>query len=327
MTKEQLNQDFLSAVQAKLPYKNKTSLVNTFTDILNIEKEAAYRRIRGEVPFSFLEIATISNRIGISLDEVCSTLFPQMNLFYSEKMDVMDSNEKNYNYMNFSFRFFSSHPENIHSEMMESTSSIPLSLYQKYNQISRFYLLKYLYLSGNVNKMNGFSGIDLTDDFKENQKKYISSLKDIKEAYYIVDPLFIRYLVSDILYFYTIRLINKEEVEQLKNELLDLLKDMEVLSIDGMYNTTKNKIHIYISGISFNTEYSCVEIDNTHMSQITIFALNQMISFEISTYKRIRSWLYALLKTSTEISVSGERQRILFFEKQREIIETLYLLE
>ena len=327
MNKEHLNNSLLSAIQAKLPYKSKTGLVNSFMDILNIEKEAAYRRIRGEVAFTFLEVATISNRIGISLDAVCSVLSPQTYLFYLDTINSIELNETGFNYMDFSFRFFSSACENNHSEMIEATNSIPLPLYQRYDQLSKFYLLKCLYQSGNISSVKVFSNIDLTDGFKENQKRYVSALKNIKETCYIVDPFFIKYLVDDILYFYRIRLINKEEVEQLKSELLDLLNDMEVLLREGLYNTTQSKIRIYISEINFSTGYSCVKIDNTYMSRITLFALNQMVSFDTSTYERVKIWLHALLKTSTEISVSGEMQRILFFEKQREIIETLYLLE
>ena len=39
-------------------------------DILYLGKEATYRRLRGEVPFTFAEVATISQHMGISLDKI-----------------------------------------------------------------------------------------------------------------------------------------------------------------------------------------------------------------------------------------------------------------
>ena len=46
------------------------NLASVLADILFMGKEAVYRRLRGEVSFSIEEIATISSKLGISIDQV-----------------------------------------------------------------------------------------------------------------------------------------------------------------------------------------------------------------------------------------------------------------
>ena len=68
MITDQLNTGLISAMKEKLPQG--TNLANLLMDILYIGKEAVYRRLRGEVPFTLAEAAVISQKIGISLDRI-----------------------------------------------------------------------------------------------------------------------------------------------------------------------------------------------------------------------------------------------------------------
>ena len=45
------------------------------SELLNIGKEATYRRLRGEVPFSLYEAIIISKRLGISLDSLAGSVY------------------------------------------------------------------------------------------------------------------------------------------------------------------------------------------------------------------------------------------------------------
>ena len=62
----ELNTSLIEAVKEKLPLKE--NLANLLIDTLYIGKEAIYRRLRGEVPFTLEEAALISRKLGVSLD-------------------------------------------------------------------------------------------------------------------------------------------------------------------------------------------------------------------------------------------------------------------
>ena len=57
------------------------NLANLLMDILYIGKEAVYRRLRGEVPFTFTEAAVISQKLGVSLDQLIGANFGGNALF------------------------------------------------------------------------------------------------------------------------------------------------------------------------------------------------------------------------------------------------------
>lgn len=73
MDNHTLYQNLMEAISQKIP-RNK-NLVNVLTEILQIEKEAVYRRVNGKVPFSFLEIVTISEKLDFSLDHIVSPVY------------------------------------------------------------------------------------------------------------------------------------------------------------------------------------------------------------------------------------------------------------
>ena len=60
----ELNTSLIEAVKEKLPLKE--NLANLLIDTLYIGKEAIYRRLRGEVPFTLEEAALISRKLGVS---------------------------------------------------------------------------------------------------------------------------------------------------------------------------------------------------------------------------------------------------------------------
>ena len=69
--KEGFNKELIDAVMQCLPEGKKgNSLVNLIADVLDMGKESVYRRLRGEVLFTFQEVARLSQGLNISLDNL-----------------------------------------------------------------------------------------------------------------------------------------------------------------------------------------------------------------------------------------------------------------
>lgn len=88
MITNELNTGLVNAVREKLPSKD--NLANALMDILYIGKEAIYRRLRGEVPFTLAEAAVISRKLGISLDRMIGVSFQDNAVF---DMNIVDSSQ------------------------------------------------------------------------------------------------------------------------------------------------------------------------------------------------------------------------------------------
>lgn len=321
MKKELLYDNLLNAIKEEFPQK--TNLVNALVDLLCIEKEAVYRRLRGEVAFTFAEIVTIANAFGISLDNLVGTVTAKSRPFQLKLVDFVNPMETDYDMLDQYIDILGLAREDDRSELIDCTNILPQQLYMKYKYISRFYLFKWLYQCGAPGKTKRFEEIEVTDRFLGIQLAGVEEARHIHNSYYILDPLIFHYLVNDINYFMSIHLIGKEDVKHLKDELMDLLDEMEKLATRGYFEETGNKVFIYISSVNFDTSYWCIQIKNYHISLIKTFILSSVSSLDEGTYEKLRKWLRALIRSSIMISVSGERQRIAFFKAQRELIQNL----
>ena len=78
-----------------------------------------------------------------------------------------------------------------------------------------------------------------------------------------------------------------------------------------------------LSNIKFDATYSYVATSNSHISMIRIYSINAITTQDDGMFRSLKEWVQSLKKFSTQISESGEMQRIRFFNEQREIINTL----
>lgn len=94
------------------------------------------------------------------------------------------------------------------------------------------------------------------------------------------------------------------------------------LSVKGEFNNG-NKLSIYLSNINFETTYSYISKKNFEVSLFSIYSLNSMDSQNPHICRMQKKWIQSLKRHSTQISESGETQRIAFLEKQKNIIAAL----
>jgi len=102
-----------------------------------------------------------------------------------------------------------------------------------------------------------------------------------------------------------------------------LLTDIEKLAVRGKHEETGNEVSLYISDINFDSNYSCLESKNIHLTLFKAFLLNAIVSLDEEVFNETSTWIRSVQKHSTLISVSGEKIRAAFFDTQRKIIDTL----
>lgn len=94
MSKDLIHEKLVGAIREKIPHK--ATLINALVDLLCLEKEAVYRRMRGDVAFSFAEIATISNKWGISLDNLLGAHSAKSRPYQLSLVEYVDPIEDDY---------------------------------------------------------------------------------------------------------------------------------------------------------------------------------------------------------------------------------------
>lgn len=319
MITNELNTGLVNAVREKLPSKD--NLANALMDILYIGKEAIYRRLRGEVPFTLTEAAIISRKLGVSLDKMIGVSFQDNAVF---DMNIVGSNkplETYYSMLEKQVELFHAVEEDENSEIGTSSNIIPQTLSLNYDMLSKFRLFKWMYQNENI-RCKHFDELNIPQNMVDKQKEYARMVSRIHSVDYIWDNMIFSHLVTDIQYFCSIHLITDEDKNLLKEELFVLIDEMEALAARGK-SKAGNDVRIYISNINFEATYSYLETSSTQLSLIRIYSINSITTQDPEMFRGLKEWIQSLKKFSTLISESGEMQRIQFFKQQREIISTL----
>ena len=319
MITNKLNEGLIEAIKEKIPANS--NIANVLMDNLFIGREAVYRRLRGEVPFTLTEAAIISRKLGVSLDKMIGVSFKENTVFDMNVVHHSNPFETYYDIINKYTELLKSIEDDPISELATSSNTIPQTLYLKHDILSKFRLFKWMYQNENIGCKH-FDDLEIPAKLQDIQKDFVNAAEQIHSTSFIWDSNIFSHIVNDLEYFSSIQLISDKARQEIKEELLLLLDELENFARKGKFESD-NEVNIYISNINFEATYSYVESSNVHLSMIRVYAINSITTQDIEMCKSLKEWIQSLKKFSTLISVSGELQRIQFFQKQREIIDTL----
>ena len=293
-----LYESFLAELRKKVPQGAK--LTNTLVDMLYIEREAVYRRLRGEVPFTFMEVMTITKELGISLDNLTETDTCKSRPFQLKLVEYANPLDADFRMMQDFVEIFACAENEPDWEAGFSTNTLPKSFCYYYPGITRFYLFKWLYQYSNVDTVKPFREVVINDRLARIQQDFLHGMRCVKSSFYILDHLVFHYLVTDMLFFASIKL--------------------ERFTAKGLHEDTGNEMYIYLSNINLDTSYCYLGSPNYQLSMLKAFTLNVISSFDLETFNRLKSWMNSLKRSSTLITVSGEKERVRFFSDQHRLV-------
>ena len=256
MKQEVLHDNLLKAIREKIPHEE--NLANVLGNLLCIGKEAIYRRLRGDVPFTLLETAQISKEMNISIDGILESVSPKSRPFQLKLTEFINPLEIDLDMMDNFVDVFRSIEPNAYSEAASSTNILPQALYLKYKFLTRFYLFKWKAQHDGLNAVQPLHEIIFPERMVQIQKNFVIETQRVKDSCYIFDNMIFVYLINDIKYFSSVNLISDDDVRELKEELYQFLDYTERLAARGKFDNG-NRISFYISNINFDTTYSYVQ--------------------------------------------------------------------
>lgn len=320
MATQTLNESLIEAMNSKIP--DGTRLANVLIDILYIGKEAVYRRLRGEVPFTLNEAAIIARELGISLDNTVGTKTSENAMFDLSMIDATDPIKAYEIIIRQYCETYKSIKDLDNTEFGVAANLIPQVFYLKYTNLSKFRLFKWIYQNDKGNSSNTYSDLIIPDHIRDLQKEYVRETQFVKTTIYILDELIFSYFINDVRYFININLIKKEEVELIKKDLMHLLDDLEEYATKGKFKSGTS-LQVYVSNVNFEATYSYLTSPIVNMAMFRLYSINAILSTDPLVYNYNKEFILSLKKYSTLISESAEMQRIQYFNRQREIIRSL----
>ena len=322
MAQEEKNwyDNFIELLYKRHPKKQ--DLVQELMDLLYIEREAVYRRLRKDVVFTANELAKIAIDWNISLDDIICINTDTVS-FQMRKLNYINPSKQESDFLNYVIQGINYSKNYPTTEYMDICNKLPRQVLAGFPYLNQFYLFKWQYQYGNENEIVPYSQIVISEEKARLTKDYYEAIKLVPNSSFILDRLLFDYLISDIQYFYSIRMISDEDKKLIKKDLLSLIDYMQQIATKGYYPETQNKVNLYISHLNVDTNYNYVYTPEINICFVQVFEKYQIYTYNAEMTTNFRNWMQLKKRSSMQISEVDERSRIEYFSRQLKLIETL----
>jgi hypothetical protein len=307
--------DLIAVVLAYIPRNVKP--VAYLTETLRLSRESAYRRIRGEIPFTVEEISKLSSLLGFSVDNAI--------MDKSAKRASFDfiANDMDFSALVSMLQNSADMIENIvssqTSEVTIALNHLPLVLLVFNDSLFRFTCYKWFHQQDKPLSKDNFSTFVVPEEVTVLQKRIRHRMTEIKQSLLILDPVTFSSQIKDIYYYYQRKLINQGELTQLREDMSDLINRFERIAGTG-FSGPKTRVSLYLSTLYVNTNSCYIHFDEVVKSVFWIFMINPMIIYNREFCNVQKKWLNSLKRQSMLITQSNEILQLEFFDKQREYL-------
>ena len=315
-----VQENFIAVIREKLPQEQK--LVNYLEEKLILGRESVYRRLRGEIPFTFAEVMTLSLDLKFSVDNIIgakkdgNALFNIHMLQSSNCLSIYKNKMLEYGRM---FREMSKRPN---SRARVSINTLPYYFHIKYENLSRFRIYKFLHQSQKIGVNDKFEDFKLPAEVLETHQLFNQDIQKIPDITIIMDNNIFWSAAKDIEYFFRRGLLNADDLRVLQDELLDVVDMLEEMATKGV-SRSGSKVSIYYSSVDLEASYLHFESDDWNFAQVRVFSISAIDSYDERLCKIQKEWIDSLKKYSILISGSGEIQRFEYMNKQRGYINKI----
>jgi hypothetical protein len=295
--------------------------VEYLVDLLQISKESAYRRMRGDIPFSFDEIATLSLELEFSIDEIIERNGNKISFnLYSEQrndpvrsyLDILDQRNKQLNNL--------LQAKEVESLMVVNHISPTYSVF--FDNLFKFSYYKWLHQSNESSLKFRFSDVKIPEELARLQKKIKINASNCNNATFILDPDVFFNLIKEIQYYYKRKLLNEDELQILKKEMSDYIDMLEQITQTGSFGAG-GQFNIYLLSINTDAHSSYFRLDDKQLSHFYIYSTEPIVVTNPMVCSIHKKWIESMKKYATLITQSNEMLQTKFFDLQRTYINEI----
>lgn len=317
--KNNSNKYIEDAIRQKIGKEDK--LVDAIMEALSIGKESAYRRMRGEVPYTFDDAMKIARKHNISLDSILGNQKNGATIVNANIIDCEDPISSYKSYLGAMIELLKDLRKRKDPIVYLALDSIPFSFFMSCYNLCKFRLYKWMHQMNNVGYQQAFCDVEFPEDVWKMHTETVREFFSLPDINFILDKKLFQTQVKEILLYVQLGLIDKESLALLKTELLKLLVDIEEMTIAK--STEQAKRTLYVSNISIDSSYLYFKAENYQASTVRILEISAVTTQDNWICTQQERWIESIKRYSTLISMSGGVDRFAFLSRQREYINML----
>ncbi|GHT83809.1 hypothetical protein FACS18947_0160 [Bacteroidia bacterium] len=314
-----LNENIIREIIQKLPEGK--SPVSYLMELLHIGKETAYRRLKGQIYFTFEEIAVIANDLDFSLDKIIGQKDWSCILF--DMPDTTDFSDLFVNLLKYDIKIMKDLNNAKDSKTIVQINTLPL-VYFPFKHLFKFEYYQYLHSQGDSFFDIKFSDVIISPELEQLHQEAVYHFSHLKNITCIVDDGVFVNIVKSIQYYYQRNLISDEDYSLFRKELIDLLTLIEKITRTGV-NDFGTNYSVYIS--LFHIDNNCFyhEYDGNFITQIRLSPNNSIVIKDNITMNKIqKKWLETRIKYAILITKSND---MLQYEIKKELFNYINSLD
>lgn len=315
-----LNKSVLDKILNCIPENIKP--VNYLMDILDLGKESAYRRLRGEKALSLEEIHKLSVELSFSLDEILGN--KKTNTFTFNYIGSSDKNPDN-NFLEF-LLFYENYLKNIlnaeNTEIINTINNMLSTMFVGFDELFKFVYYHWMHQMKEVPLNYHYSSLVIPPQIKDICNNINNLHRNLKKVTMIIDKNIHLNLIKEIQYFYIRGLIDESELIRLKEQYLRYMDFTEKIITKGT-DPNGSSYDIYLSMLSISSSTSYISWEDNEESAFWHNVCYPMHTRNRNIIGRHKHWIDSLKKYSTLITQSNELQQADFFNEQKSYVNNI----
>jgi len=325
-----IQQLFFQEIKSRLP--SHISLVDKVADVLNISIDSSYRRIRGEKSIDFEELKTLSLYFKLSIDQF---IHLQQNSVLFEDHSMGDGTLLHYNvYLEALIRDLTYMNSLEHKTMYYLNKDVPIFHHfssPALTAFKSFFWVKSIMHDPEYAR-ESFSLDKYVPLFESNAKKINQLYKQLPSVE-IWNIESINSSIRQIEYYRNIGLFkNRQEIEVIYNSLEHVINEIEGYAETGEKKSPEKALakagsyQIYINEFILGDNTIMLEMDKNVAVYINHAVINYMLTRDLKFCSFTKDHFENIIKKSTPISNTNEKERTRFFNRIREKIQSRRLI-
>jgi hypothetical protein len=315
------NEQLLSKIIGYIPKKK--DRLHLLTKVLSLGKESAYRRLRGDIVFTFAEACMLTKHLQFSLDGIIDSNDIRKESSFRLDLraeDMIEYMQKKNEQIAGYYKLFSGIPDLLIESVCPTIPHVLLSMYETLSKMNMFKLSFHFDQGTHFERFEDFAiPYKLMEDQIGIARKTAFSHKNVL----IISRNILSSFITEVTYFNHIGVISDDEKNKMKEELHDMMKKLENLSVKGE-TADGMRTWIYVSNVDLSSNYSYAKGKNFEQAYMDcIYLIDTIVSNDPFICRMHKKWIDSLKKYSTLISISGQKERIEFFDYQKTAIDNM----
>lgn len=317
---DELNKAILTKISELTPAHIKQ--VHHLMDLLDIGKDTAYKRLKGEVPFTFEDIVTLSKKMEFSIDEAINSSKVNRIHFNKAYPESFQGQRSFYEILNNYLINLKAWDGAETKETISALNRVHVLFAIGYSHLFRFLYYKWIHQVNGVPINTPFSEVIVPNNIAETYDKVKKYYRQMDNSTFIMDQEVYLSVIREIQYYYRRGLISLDELDLLKKDFMSYLDFIERITRKGANELGNNSL-IYISNIKIQSGIIYTKYDDIERSGYWLSSINAIHTFNKKACAWNKKWLHSLKRYSILITESNEMLRTKFIDKQRGYVDTI----